>query len=59
MLTIVVNNLYFIQEKIYPPYVSKYNSNREKKVILSMVSNGEGWHYLAVKKLSALVRGIT
>ena len=32
MLTIVVNNLYFIQEKIYPPYVSKYNSNREKKL---------------------------
>ena len=24
-----------------------------------MISNGEGWHYLAVKKLSALLRGIT
>ena len=24
-----------------------------------MVPNGEGWHYLAVKKLSALLRRIT
>ena len=34
-------------------------SNREKQVILLMIPNGEGWHYLAVKKLSALLRGIT
>ena len=30
------------------------NSNREKKVILLMIPNRKGWHYLAVKKLSAL-----
>ena len=24
-----------------------------------MTSNGEGWHYIAVKRLSALLRGIT
>ena len=24
-----------------------------------MISNGKGWHYLPVKKLSALLRGIT
>ena len=24
-----------------------------------MIPNGEGWHYLAVKKISALLRGIT
>ena len=24
-----------------------------------MIPNGEGWHYLAVKKLSALSNGIT
>ena len=34
------------------------NSNREIEVILLMISNGEGWHYLAVKKLSAFLRGI-
>ena len=41
------------------PNVSKHDSNHEKEVILSMVPNGEGWHYLAVKKLSALLGGIT
>ena len=38
---------------------SKNNSNREKQVILLMIPNGEKWHYLAVKKLSALLRGKT
>ena len=28
-----------------------------KKVILLIIPNGEGWHYRAVKKLSALLRG--
>ena len=46
-------------KKIYPAYVSKYNSNREKQVIFLMNLNGEGWHYLVIKKLSALLRGIT
>ena len=49
------------KKKIYPAYVSKQNSNREKQVIYLMISNGEKgrWHYLAVEKLSALLRGIT
>ena len=29
------------------------------QVILLMITFGEKWHYLAVKKLSALLRGIT
>ena len=41
---------------MYPAYVSKRNS---KQVSLLMIPNGEKWHYLAVKKLSALLRGIT
>ena len=57
-VTIALNVLYAKKEKIYPAYVSKHNSNREKQVILLMIPNGEGWHYLAVKKLSALLRGI-
>ena len=44
-----LNVLYAEKEKIYPAYVSKHTSNREKQVILSMISNGEGWHYLAEK----------
>ena len=31
----------------------------KRTVILLMIPNVEGWHYLAVKKLSALLRGIT
>ena len=63
-VTIALNIFYAKKEKIYPFYVSKYNSNREKKVIF-MISNGEiresesegqGWYYLAVKKLSTLLR---
>ena len=28
---------------------SKYNLNRENQVILLMITDGEKWHYLAVK----------
>ena len=39
--TIALNVLYAKKEKIYSAYVSKHNSNREKQVILLMISNGE------------------
>ena len=52
--------LYVQKEKIYPVYVSKHHSNREKQVIIFVIPNGEKlWHYHAVKKLSALLRGAT
>ena len=58
--TIALNVLYAKKEKICPVYVSKNNSNCENQVILSMISNGEKlWYYLAVKRLSGLLRGIT
>ena len=44
--------------KIYPANISKHNSDHEKNHSL-MISNGEGLYYLAVKKLSALLRKIT
>ena len=56
---IALNVLYGKKEKIYSGYVSKHNSNREKQVILLMILNREKWHYLAVDKLSASLRGIT
>ena len=40
-------------------YKSKHNLTREKQVILLMISNGENWHYLTVKNLSGLLRGIS
>ena len=47
------------KENTYPAYVSKHNSNCGKQVILIMIPNGKRWDYLAVKKLSALLIGIT
>ena len=46
-------------KKIEIAYKSKHNLTREKQVILLMISNGENWHYLIVKNLSRLLRGIT
>ena len=47
------------KKKIYSAYVSQHNSNHEKQIIFLMTPNGEGWHYLALKELSVLLRGIT
>ena len=59
-IIIVLNVLYAKKENICSAYVSKHNSNCEKRVILLMISNGEKLrHYLAVKQLSVLLRGIT
>ena len=54
--TIALNVLYAKKEKEYPLYISKCNSNREKQSILLMIPNGQKSHYLAVKKLSALLK---
>ena len=43
------------KKNIYPPYVSKHNSHREKQVIVLMISNGEK-HYLADKKTNILIQ---
>ena len=56
-VTIALNALY--EEKVCPAYVSKHDSNHEKQVILLMISCRDKRHYLAVKKLSPLLRGIT
>ena len=59
--TIALNIVYIKEKEILPAYISKNNSTREKQMILLMIPNEEkeGWHYLAVKKLSALLHGIT
>ena len=46
-------------KKVHVAYKSRNNLTREKQVILLMISNGENWHYLVVKKLSGLLREIT
>ena len=46
-------------KKLNIAYKSKHNLTREKQVILLIISDGEKWHYLTVKNLSGLLRGIT
>ena len=46
-------------KKINIAYKSKNNLTRERQVILLMISDGQNWHYLVVKNLSGLLRGIT
>ena len=53
------NVLHAKKEDIYPSYVSKHNSNREKQVMPIMIPNEERCHYLEVKKLLALLRELT
>ena len=42
-----------------PEYVFKHNLKRKNQVIFLMITDGKKYHYLAVKKLSALFRSIT
>ena len=46
-------------EKKRLAYKSKYNTRRKNQVVLLMITDGKKWHYLVVKKLSALFKGIT
>ena len=45
--------------KIHVAYKSKHNLTRENQIILLMITDCEKWHYLKVKNLSGLLRGIT
>ena len=58
---VALNILYipFNTKKIEIAYKSKYNLIRDNQTILLMISNGKNWHYLAVKSLSRLLRGIS
>ena len=59
--SIALNILYVSHNtrKIHLAYKSKHNLTREKQVILLMITDGEKWHYTAVKRLSGLLRGVT
>ena len=56
-------NVLFIRynkKEIEVAYTLKYNYKCKKQVILLMITdNGNRWHFLAVKSLPALLRGIT
>ena len=46
-------------KKIQLAYRSKNNLTCDKQVILLMITDGEKWHYIAIKNLSGLSKGIT
>ena len=57
-------NILFLRyntEKISRTYPQKkdHNLKRENQVILLGITDGKKWHYLAIKSLPALIRGIT
>ena len=58
---VALNILYvpYNTKKIEIAYKYKYNLIRDNQIILLMISNGENWHYLVVKNLSRLLRGIS
>ena len=58
---VALNILYvpYNTKKINIAYKSKNNLSRERQIILLMISDGQKWHYLVVKNLSGLLRGIT
>ena len=45
--------------QIRPAYISKYNNKCDNQVILLMITDNEKWHYITVKSISRLLRGIT
>ena len=67
-LNVIMNNILYALNILYVPYntkqinigyKSKNNLTQEKQIILLMISDGQKWHYLVVKKLSRLLRAIT
>ena len=58
---VALNILYvpYNTKKINIAYKSKNKLTQERQIILLMISNGQKWHYLVVKNLSGLLRGIS
>ena len=59
--TIALNILYvpYNTDKIRNAHKSKHNLSRENQVIFLLITDGKKLHYLTVKSLSALLKGIT
>ena len=58
---VALNILYVLYntKKINIAYKSKNNLTQKRQIILLMISDGQKWHYLVIKNLSRLLRGIT
>ena len=61
-MAIALNILYvpYKTKEIRQAYISEHNDKRNNQVSLLMINYGtSNWHYLAIKNLSGLLRGIT
>ena len=56
--TDLLNVLWGKENETDPAYISKYNSTCKESIEFLMITNWKGWHYLAVTKLSELIREI-
>ena len=58
---VALNILYvpYNTKQINIAYKSKNNLTQKRQIILLMISDSQKWHYLVVKNLSRLLRGIT
>ena len=60
---ISLNILYYVpkEKEIRPVFISKNNKMRDYRANLLMISHEKGtiWHYTAIKRIPALLRGIT
>ena len=58
----IINILFtpYKTREITQAYISKHNKTRNIQANLLMITDGTGnWHYLAIKRISGLLRGIT
>ena len=61
-MTIALNILYvpYNTKEIRQAYISKHNDKRDNQINSLMITDGStNWHYLAIKNISRLLRGIT
>ena len=61
--TTIALNIFYVPHKeldIRPCYISKFNKTREHQANLLMITDGtDTWHYIAIKRIPALLRGIS
>ena len=51
--------LYENEKETGSAYISRHNYILEKWIVLLVIPSENDWHYLAITKLSSLIRGIT
>ena len=51
-------NILFVSYNTDEIRLAKYKFKRENQTVLPMVTDGEKWHYLALKSFPALLRGV-